>query len=458
MPAPSDHPLPADARLPLFFYNLLFPFVFLLLLPSFLLRMIRRGNYREKFGQRLGFYSTEDRNRLAGQRWIWIHSISVGETFVALKLARQLHAANPACRILLSVTTSTGFALARESAADWLEPIYNPIDLRSIVRRTLDVLQPESVVLIEGDVWPNFLAETHRRGIPVWLANARLSPRSERRFRRFRSFAGPLFRLLKGIAAPDSEDVERWASIGLLREKIHVTGNIKFDYAVPGESRADEFRALVAPLGITAETPILLAGSTFDGEEKLLAEILLELRRTFPDLVLILVPRHVERTATILRELASLGLRITRRTTLPLPTPSGPDPCDILLVDTTGELRDWYALATVVFIGKSLTATATGGQNPAEAVILGKPVLFGPHMENFEILVAHLLRQQAALQVPDVPALKTQIATLLSDPTQRAAMGARGRDSLIAHQSATARVTSLLNTPHDAEIHATSAK
>src|SRR5204862_8368668 len=138
-------------------------------------------------------YLPEDRARLAAHRWIWIHSISVGETFLALKLARQIHADRPEARILLSTTTTTGFALVQENAADWLEPLYNPVDFRPIVRRALDLLRPERIILIEGEAWPNLLAESWRRGISVSLANARLSPQSERRFRRFRAWTGPIF-------------------------------------------------------------------------------------------------------------------------------------------------------------------------------------------------------------------------------------------------------------------------
>src|SRR5258708_3253732 len=162
--------MPPDARRSLLVYNLFFPLVFALLLPGFLLRMLRRGHFRDRFGQRLGLYSPEDRQRLAAHRWTWIHSISVGETLMALRLARELHAQDPAARLLLSVTTSTGYALAREQAADWLEPIYNPVDFRPIVRRVLRLLRPERILLIEGEAWPNLLAESTRLGIPVVLA------------------------------------------------------------------------------------------------------------------------------------------------------------------------------------------------------------------------------------------------------------------------------------------------
>ncbi len=437
----SSPALPADARRSLRIYNLFFPFVFAALLPSFLLRMFRRGHYRQHFGQRLGIYSREDRARFATARWTWIHSISVGETLIALKLARELHERDASVRILLSVTTTTGLGLARDAAADWLEPLYNPVDFLPIVRRALAVLRPARVILIEGEAWPNLLAECHRRGIPISLANARLSPRSERRFRRFRAWTGPIFRLLDRIAVPEPDDVPRWESLGVPREKLTVTGSIKFDdSASAGTSREQEFRALLAPLGVRDETPILVAGSTHDGEEAILASLGVELRRTVPDLFLILVPRHVERTAGILRELAPLGLRIARRTALP---PSGAvSPCDLFLVDTTGELRDWYALATIAFVGKSLTAI--GGQNPAEPAILGKPTIFGPHMENFASLAAHLVARNAAIQVSGRAELHAQLHLLLFDAPRRAALGRSARHALSAHQGATRRTAAIL--------------
>ncbi|HEY2343377.1 MAG TPA: glycosyltransferase N-terminal domain-containing protein [Chthoniobacteraceae bacterium] len=436
---PEPRPLPTDARRSLLVYNLAFPFVFLALLPSFLIRLLRRGNFRFRFGQRFGFYAAEDRQRFTSNRPLWIHSISVGETLVALKLARQIHATSPETKIVLSTTTSTGFALARESESEWLEAIYNPIDLPVIVRRTLDALQPAQICLIEGEAWPNLVAESHRRGIPITLVNARLSPRSARRFRRFRAWTGPIFRLLDAVFVTDPEDVDRWQSLGVPRERLELTGNIKFDHGASGDSRADEFRALVAPLGVTAATPVLLAGSTFDGEEKLLTAALVELRRKHPDLFLILVPRHVERTTAVLHDLAEFKLRITRRSTLPT---SDPAPCDVLLVDTTGELRDWYHLATVVFIGKSLTAI--GGQNPAEAVILGKPVVFGPHMENFDLLVTRLLSSEAAIQIPAAEALTPTLDALLTNESHRTALGSRGIHTLGPHQGATAHTAQLL--------------
>ena len=427
-------PLPADARRSLRLYNLLFPLVFLALLPGYLLRMIRRGGYRDKFPQRLGRYTPGDRARLAAREWTWVHSISVGETFLALKLARKIHDLDPARSILLSVTTSTGYAVAQPAACDWLEVIYNPLDLRSIVRRALDIVRPRQLIFIEA-IWPNLLAEARQRSIPTAFV-PRLSPRSERRFRRFRQLTGPIFRLLDGLAAPDPSDVPRWSALGVREERIAVTGNTKFDHVPAAATRIEEFRAILRHCGLREGAPVLLGGSTFPGEERILAEVFRDLRTEFPDLFLILVPRHIERTAEVLADLRPLGLHIARRSTLSATQHSTLN-SQLLLIDTTGELRDWYHLATVVFIGKSLTST--GGQNPVEPVMAGKPVLFGPHMENFEPIVSQWLAAEAAVRIADPADLRTQTADLLRDPARRTALATRARAIAAAHAGATER-------------------
>ena len=434
MTAPSTRPLPPAARRSLRIYNLAFPLVFLALLPGFLARMFRRGGWREKFGQRVGRYSAEDRARLASKEWIWLHSISVGETLLALKLARKIHELDSSQNIVLSVTTSTGFAVAQPAACEWLEVIYNPLDLRSIVRRALHAMRPSRLIFIEA-IWPNLLAEAHGRGIPTGFV-PRLSPRSERRFRRFHFLTAPIFRLLDKLAVAEPADVARWTSLGVAEDSITVTGNSKFDLVSGAGSRAAEFRAVLRRCGVADDAPVLLAGSTFPGEEKIVAEVVRELRSEFPGLFLIVVPRHVERTDEILVELRPLGLRIALR--------SVPDDgtADALIVNTTGELRDWYHLATVVFIGKSLTAT--GGQNPVEAVLADKPVVFGPHMENFEPIASQWLAADAAVRIDDAAELRAELTALLRDPARRTVLSTRARAIAAAHTGATERTVRCL--------------
>jgi 3-deoxy-D-manno-octulosonic-acid transferase len=445
-PSGSDQSvIPDDAARSLSVYNLGFPFVFAALLPSVLSRMIRRGGFRTKFGQRLGRFAREDRARFGKGAWIWIHSISVGETFIALKVARTLHEMDPRYGIVLSTTTTTGFAEAEKSASEWLVPIYNPIDSKRIVRRTLDLIRPEQLVLIEGEVWPNLVAECRRRFIPVSLVNARLSPRSEERFRKFSSWTGPIFRLLNRVCVADPGDVDRWQALGVDRARITCTGSIKFDNPSAMSSREVEFRELISHIGVREHTPIIVGGSTWSPEEKILAQMLPKLRKLVPGCFLIVVPRHVERSTELHQELTSLGFTVVRRSQISRASPRA----DILLVDTTGELRDWYALATVVFVGKSLPGVAeVGGQNPAEPAILAKPTIFGPHMENFATLVAELMREPAsALQVPNPDILLLALQRLLTDPGGRQELGERGRASLAAHSGATQRTIAQILTP-----------
>ena len=436
----------------LLLYRLLFPFAFLAALPFYALRLMRRERgraahqkpegYHLGIGERFGRYDRAFRERLAkGAAPVWICSISVGETLVALKLARALRAKDPAARVIISVTTSTGYELLlRETAAaQWLIALYNPIDFAFATRAAISAVKPRVLVLTEGGIWPNLLAAARAAGVRVVLAGARLSPRSERRWRRFPAIAQAVWSFFDIVCVPEAEDVARFESIGVARGRIRHTGSVKFDNAITNtNSREAEFRALAGPLGFSA--PLVVGGSTWAPEEGALAEAVKKLRADFPSLRLILVPRHVERAAAIADELTRAGLRVALRSKLP-----HAGEADVLLVDTTGELRGWYALATVVFIGKSLPGVAeTGGQNAGEPAALGLPVVFGPHMENFAPLVAHLLKNDAAVQIADASALVPALRTLLNDPAKRAAIGQRAREALAMHQGAAARTVDLL--------------
>ena len=432
--------LPRAVRFPLFVYRLLFPVVFFGLLPGALVRMLRRGNYREKFGERFGLYSREALDRLEPGGWIWIHAVSVGEMMMALQLARTLEARTPGARILISTTTSTGFAIAREKLPRSMELIYYPLDMAAVVRRVLEYVRPTRLVLVDKELWPNMVSECFRRGVPVSIVNARLSPRSERGFLRWRRLVQPFFSMLDCVCVQEREDVERWGALGVRREALHYTGSLKFDFALPSATRATEFRALLTCLGVNRETPVLLGGSTFPGEEAILCRILLKLRARFPDLFLIVAPRHVERTPEVLSTVRALGLRPALRTQAA--ETAGTERPDVLIVNTTGELRDWYSTATVCFVGKSLCAI--GGQNPAEPVLAGRPVVFGPHMENFGALVSQFLAARGAVQVPDENGLAETVELLLGEPAHRERLAANACAVLEAHRGANDRTAKLL--------------
>lgn len=419
-----------------FFYNLAFPVVLVVLLPGFLHRMLRRGKYRHKFWQRFGIYSPRVRERI-GRGRTWVHAVSVGEVMIALKLIAAMRERDPGLRVVLSTTTSTGFKVAARSKAPWLEPIYNPLDFLPTARAAVRTIRPARLVLVEAEAWPNLVAETRAIGGVVTMVNTRLSQRSERRYRAVKWLAAPVFNQVDMFCLQEEADVARWMALGVQPERVRVTGSIKFDDETAGPRVARDFRPILRGMGVADSAPVLLGGSTFPGEEVLLAKVFQELRESFPDLFLILVPRHVERSREILSELQAVGLRVSRRT-----APMGAERPDLLLVDTTGELRDWYACARVVFIGKSLLAR--GGQNPAEAVTAGAPVIFGPHMGNFSSLAQQFLREGAALEVQDAPMLRGAVEALLRDPNRGQAMVESARRVLAQHRGATIRTCEIL--------------
>jgi 3-deoxy-D-manno-octulosonic-acid transferase len=424
-----------------FLYNLFWPIGLLFFLPGYLAKMIRRGGYREKFGQRFGIYDRRLRSRLSKQTSAWLHAVSVGEVNVALKFANALRSLESDLRCVLTTTTTTGFALARKNAPEWIEVMYTPLDYWLITRRAFSVIRPARLVLIEAEIWPNFAAEAHARRIPIALVNARLSQHSERRYRQFRFFIAPIFRLLDLVCVPENEDVERWAALGVLRNRIHVTGSIKYDPDAQTQSQTVAASVRGAWSTPDSEHPVLFGGSTHRGEEEILATVFLRLRQQFPALRLFIAPRHVERLREIRAQLEALGLCVALASEAPAGRESNVTDC--ILLDTTGDLQRWYGIATIVFMGKSLTAH--GGQNPVEPILAGKPVVFGPHMENFAILAKALVSQKGAMQAHDIDSLEQSIAELLSDGKARDRLVRNAHAVLSAHQGATARAATLIH-------------
>jgi 3-deoxy-D-manno-octulosonic-acid transferase len=408
------------------------------------MKMVRRGGYREKFGQRLGIYDRELRVRLSRQRSTWLHAVSVGEVNIALKLATALRALEPDLHCVLTTTTTTGFALANKNAPSWMEVMYTPLDYWPIMRRAFAVIRPVRIVLVEAEVWPNLAAETHARRVPLVLVNARLSPRSEQRYRRFRVFVAPTFRLLDLVCVPEREDIDRWAALGVPRDRIRVTGSIKYDPDVQAESQAVAASLRDASSVGAPDGAVLFGGSTHRGEEEILATIFLRLRQQFPSLRLFIAPRHVERLREIRAQLDALGLRVVLASKARMDGEA--NEADCLLLDTTGELQRWYDIATVVFVGKSLTVH--GGQNPVEPILAGKPVVFGPHMENFGMLAKTLVSRKAAIQVSDADSLERAIIELLQDTEARQRLVQNAREVLSTHKGATERAAALVHEVH----------
>ena len=432
-----------------FVYNLFWPIGLLFFLPGYLLKMVRRGGYRKKFGQRLGIYDRDLRARLSRSNEkgsTWLHAVSVGEVMIALKLVQQLRTLEPDVHCVLTTTTTTGFALANKNALRRIEVMYTPLDFWPVMRRAFSVIRPARIVLVEAEIWPNLAAEAHARRIPLVLVNARLSPRSERRFRQFQFLVAPTFRLLDLVCVQEPEDVDRWHRLGVERSRIKYTGSIKydpadFDYTAEAQGPGGVVATspgYVLPV-LSLERPVLFGGSTHRGEEEILTRAFLNLRQKFPSLCLFIAPRHVERVQQIRAQLEALSLdvRVASRVAGDNETKA-----DCVLLDRTGELQRWYSIATVVFIGKSLTAH--GGQNPVEPILAGKPVIFGPHMENFATLARTLVSKNGAIQVSDIDSLERAVDNLLRDSETRQRLVQSAREVLNQHRGATARAAALV--------------
>lgn len=403
-------------------YNLLFPLFFVLSAPYYFWKMWRRGGWQRGFSERFGRIDESKLRAGSDRKVLWLHAVSVGEVNVCLQLITALRLRLDGWRFIVSTTTSTGMGeLEKKLPAD-ISRIYYPVDFPWTVRRALDSIRPDALVLVEAEFWPNLLWQAQARGLPVLLANARVSDKSFRGYRRGALLFRELFGNFAAVGAQNETDAARLRELGCRAGAIHVTGNAKFDAASPAGGTPLDVPSLLRQLGVPEDARLLVAGSTHAGEEVLLAQMFLRLRQRFPKLFLVLVPRHFERTRAVVEELRPTGIRLALRTELAGGRTFAFGTVDCLLVNTTGELRHFYRHATLVFVGKSLTAK--GGQNPIEPGALGKAMLFGPHMENFRPIAAEFVTNDAALQVPDAGALEAAIATLLTDAARREQFGA----------------------------------
>ena len=402
-------------------YNLLYAIFFCFAAPYYFLKMWRRGNWRRGFRQRFGHYDAKFKQALTNRHVLWMHAVSVGEVNVCTQLIRALEPRVPNIKIVVSTTTSTGMGELQRKLPAHIEKIYFPVDYRKCVQRALSLIHPEAVLLVEAEIWPNFIWRLGDKKIPLFLVNARLSDRSYRGYKRFGFLFRPLFASLSGVGAQNEADAGRLRELGCRPEAIQVVGSLKFDAARLDERRLLDVPAMLRQLAVPAGARVLVGGSTHAGEEAILAEQFLRLRRRFPDLFLVLVPRHFERGKEVGGELSARGVKFVYRSEVTVNTRLRPGEAECLLVNTTGELRFFYGHATVIFVGRSLTAQ--GGQNPIEPAALGKAIVFGPNMQNFAAIAEAFLRQDAAVQVLDAAGLEQALAELLEDERRREVLG-----------------------------------
>jgi 3-deoxy-D-manno-octulosonic-acid transferase len=402
-------------------YNLLFPVVFLFMLPKFIARMLKRGGYWQHFEQRVGHFGHNTKAQLRRHRRVWVHAVSVGEIYVALRFMKAYREKYPDTFFALSTTTSTAHAIGRREIDPRDVLFYFPVDLPVVIRKVLRIIDPVRLVLVEGEFWPNLIRLAAARGIPVSLINGRMSKSSYRGYRKLKSLTADVLRRIDPICVQGRVDAERMIGIGAPPDNVHVMGTVKFDVAERNPAGEAAAQDILRKAGVPGDAVVLLGGSTWPGEEAVLCRLYKKLKAKHQNLFLVIVPRHVERGEEIVQCLSEYGLSFVRRSR-PDDMEGGERP-DVLFVDTTGELRDFYAAADIIFVGKSLCEH--GGQNPIEPAMCGKAIVVGPNMENFPTVMPLFIERDALVQVPDEAGFSEAAERLLDDVAARSMLGER---------------------------------
>jgi len=400
-------------------------------LPYWLFQMARHGKYRKGLTERLGRVSSRLRLPAKADAVIWVHAVSVGEVLAVAGLVDELRLRSPEYRIFVSTTTDTGQALARKRFGEE-SVFYFPMDFAFAIRPYLKELRPRMVVIAETEFWPNFLRLAHGSGAWVAVVNARISDRSHPNYRRFRGLLRKVLANVDLFLAQTQEDAERLIDIGASPERVRVTGNLKFDVPAPSPPPIVESlrRSLTATL--TVAGPVLVCGSTVDGEEPLLLKAFENLLVQQPRAVMILAPRHPERFAAVAALLEKMSIRFCRRSEWNGEPLAG----GVLLLDTIGELSALYALADIAFVGGSLVPR--GGHNIIEPALHGVAIVVGNHTENFRDIVS-LFQGRNAVRIVGPAELPLVLLELLADDNERRALGQRAAETMRSQAGATAR-------------------
>jgi 3-deoxy-D-manno-octulosonic-acid transferase len=413
-----------------FLYSVLVLAFFVVVSPWFLYQAIRYRKYVRSLGQRMGYLPVSF--NMDAEQSIWIHAVSVGEVLTARPLVGDLKARYPRLRIFLSTTTLTGQQLARRKVPDVDAVFYFPFDLDVFVRRTLNLVRPRLFIMMETEIWPNLLRECRRRGVKTAIVNGRLSQRSYPRYRLVRGFMKRVLGDIDRFCVQSEESARRFIDLGADPATVNVTGSLKFDSldlgpTIQGRARDRVLRHFRVP----PSRAVVVAGSTMKGEEAAVLRAFRRLRSAAPNALLVLAPRHPERFQDVARMSREEGLKTVLRSELPI---DAEPRADVVVLDTIGELATIYRVATIVFVGGSLVAT--GGHNILEPAVFGKPIVFGPHMENFTEIAAAFLSNGAAIQVRGDRELDDVLRALVTDSVRRARLGAAARALVEANRGA----------------------
>jgi 3-deoxy-D-manno-octulosonic-acid transferase len=425
----------------IFFYNIFQITSLILLSPLLLVKAIISPKYRGRILLRLGFGIKELTEKLpAGGKRIWIHALSVGEVLSAQPLVRELRAAYPDTGLIFSASTKTGEELSRDVMAkevDLFVPF--PMDLFPVTRKFIDRIRADLFILIETDFWPNFLYVLDKNNTPAILVNGRISQKSFVRYQRFRFVFLPMFRIFRFISMQTAADADKMIELGVDADRVKALGNLKYDAVLPDtvgwdqEQRPTSFYRI--QFGISPEKVVWIAGSTHPGEEVTILTAYKRLSLLFPDLFLVVAPRQVERGREVKEIAESLGLTVRLRSA-PLQDEEFPG-APLLILDTMGELSRMYSFCDLAFIGGSLVPD--GGHNPLEPAAFGKPILFGPYMDDFTEISSDLLAKDAAIVCHDEDDIFEILKQLLVSATLRKEMGDQAQALVLHHRGVTKR-------------------
>ena len=412
-------------------YSVLTLIVFVVVSPYFVYQAIRYKKYIGSLKERLGFLPITF--NLDGEESIWIHAVSVGEVLTARALASDLKAQYPRLRLFLSTTTVAGQQVARQNLQSVDGVFYFPFDWAFIVRRTLNLVKPRVFVMMETEIWPNLLRLCRARGVKTVMINGRISSRSYPRYRLVRPFFRRVLADVDRFCMQSEESARRLIDLGGDPSRVTVTGSLKFDsLELPAAlSHGRPRERVLRFFRISPNRPVIVAGSTMRGEEAAVLRAFGRVKAASPGALAILAPRQPERFGEVERLCREAGFVTMRRSELPI---DAEPRADVVVLDSIGELARIYQLATVVFVGGSLVDH--GGHNILEPAIVGKPILFGPHMQNFKEIADTFLANGAALQVPSDRELEDALETLLTDPVRRARLGAAARALVEANRGA----------------------
>jgi len=421
-------------------YDLILYASAIILVPYYLLRGLRYGKARRGIRERLGIYAQDFRHLLQGRKVVWVHAVSVGETRAAIPLLKALRKNYPDAEILLSNVTETGRKIA-SGIHEVDHFIFFPFDLRWVVRKSLNIIRPDVIILVETEIWPNFVLEAKARQIPIILVNGRISDRSFPRYRMAGKLLPPILDTISDYCMQSEQDSRRIRHLGAPPGRVRVTGNLKFDMQSP-QIDTDDLETLKRHLRLPRNARIWVAGSTHDGEEKQLVDVYQRLRKICPELFLILIPRHPERCRQVRDELAKQNIVTALRSTLSEMSrdlQSG----EVMIVDTLGEVLKLYALSDLVFVGGSLVDI--GGHNILEAALLKKPVMYGSHMQNFKEIARLVRAAHAGLQVKNADDLYRQMRILIENPDEAVRIGENGHHLLEQNRGATQRTLEVID-------------